>query len=121
MDLQKIKDSNVPHAYFKIQNTWKFHGFLCSKALIEDADNNLYFCELQFEGQQPPFAIRFMEPLSQMPTDTTKPADPITDLKTYSRDQNTLFAVVLKQSGIVEFYFNGIKLFSSASLQGGAS
>jgi hypothetical protein len=46
MDLQKLKDSTIPYAYYQIHNTWKFHGFLCGKALIEDADNNLFFCDV---------------------------------------------------------------------------
>jgi hypothetical protein len=51
----------------------------------------------------------------------SKPEDPIVDLKTYSRDVNTLFAVTLKKSGTFDFYMNGAKLFTSSSASSGAS
>jgi hypothetical protein len=49
LDLQKIKSANVPHGYIQINHNWVFHGFLCGKALIEDAENNLFFCEVAFD------------------------------------------------------------------------
>ena len=43
-------------------------------------------------------------------------SDKIVKVEMYSRDVNSLHALVLKQSKSVDFYYNGAKLFASASL-----
>jgi hypothetical protein len=86
---------------------------LCGKALIEDAENNLFFCEVAFDTSVKPYKIKFNENLSVEPRDNP---DKIIKVQTYSRDVNSLHALVLKQSKTVDFYFNGIKIFVSASV-----
>ena len=104
----------MPHAYISVPYTWVFHGFLCDKALIEDADSNLFFCDILFDTSVQPFGIRFSENLNQASTEKT---DKITKLQTYSRDAGNLHALVLRASKSVDFYFNGAKLFSSTNLK----
>jgi hypothetical protein len=65
---------------------------------------------MAFDTRTLPFKIRLNEPLAYEPTSNFMP-DNITKLETYSKDTNTLYALVLKQSGASEFYLNGIKLF----------
>jgi hypothetical protein len=90
-----------------------FHGFLCGKALVEDAENNLFFCDVSFDTKVKPYQIKFNENMSTEPSDVD---DKIIKVETYSRDANNLHALVLKQSKTVDFYFNGVKLFTSANL-----
>lgn len=61
--------------------------------MIEDADNNLFFCEMQFDTSVKPIRIRFNEPLS---LETHGSVDKIIKIETYTKDANTLFALVLK-------------------------
>jgi hypothetical protein len=98
----------------QIHRNWVFHGFLCGKALIEDAENNLFFCEVAFDTTVKPYTIKFNESMATEVTD--QGSDKIVKVETYSRDVNSLHALVLKQSKSVDFYYNGAKLFASASL-----
>lgn len=93
LDLQKIKEANVPHGHIQINHNWVFHGFLCGKALIEDAENNLFFCDVAFDTSVKPYKIKFNENLSLEPTEMP---DKIIKVQTYSRDVNNLHALVLK-------------------------
>lgn len=81
---------------------------------MEDADNNLFFCEVSLDATKKPIKLRFFEALSQV---SRNDPDRIVKVLTYSRDVNNLYAVVLKESKAVEFYYNGIKLFNSATLE----
>ena len=114
LNLKKLSESDIQYGYVKIPDCWAFHGFLCGKALLEDANNNLFFCEINFDTSQKPIKLRFFEALSQVPISFP---DRIVKVLTYSKDVNILYAVVLKESKAVEFYYNGIKLFNSAPLQ----
>lgn len=111
LDLKSLITNGVQHAYYDIPKNWVFHGFLCGKALIEDAENNLFFCEMNFDATSKPIKIRFNEALCQ---ESTSLPDKIVAMETYTKDDNALYALVLKQSGAIEFYYNGAKLLSSA-------
>lgn len=103
----------MSHAHLSVPHPLIFHGWLCGKALLEDADNNLFFCDVAFDTTSKPMKIRFNEHLATVPS-TDRPADKIVKVLTYSRDVSHLHALVLKQSRTIDFYFNGVKLFSSA-------
>ena len=81
--------------------------------MIEDAENNLFFCDVAFDTSVKPYKIKLNENMSEEPTEIP---DKILKVQTYSRDVNNLHALVLKQSKTVDFYFNGVKIFASASL-----
>ena len=61
LDFTKFKSLDVPYGYTKIPDLWVFHGFLCGKALIEDAENKLYFCDMTFDTTKKPYPINFMD------------------------------------------------------------
>jgi len=62
--------------------------------------------------------VNFLIAFSLSENETTFPI--VFEFKSVSsRDVNTLYALTLKKSGGVDFYFNGVKLFSSTSLSGG--
>lgn len=67
MDLAKIRSSTIPHAFTEIHGSWVFHGFLSGKALIEDADHNLHFSDMNFDTTQRPFKINFGEKMAVVP------------------------------------------------------
>ena len=91
--------------------------------MVEDADHNLHFCDMNFDTSSKPYKITFGENMARIPQSLEDNqilgADQIESLETYSRDTGTLYALTLKKSGGVDFYFNGIKLFSSTSVSGG--
>lgn len=66
------------------------------------------------DATKKPIKLRFFEALSTSPRSSP---DKIVKVLTYSRDADSLYAVVLKESKAVEFYYNGIKLFNSATLE----
>jgi hypothetical protein len=68
MNLSKIKESTIPHAYVAIHGSWTFHGFLAGKALIEDADHNLHFSDMNFDTSSRPFKISFGENIARIPS-----------------------------------------------------
>ena len=68
MNLSKIKESTIPHAYVAIHGNWTFHGFLAGKALIEDADHNLHFSDMNFDTSSSPFKISFGENIARIPS-----------------------------------------------------
>lgn len=64
--MKKLRESNVPHGTLDVPENCVFHGFLCGKALIEDADGNLHFSELLFDMTKQPFTMRVNERLSRL-------------------------------------------------------
>lgn len=66
---------------------------MCGKALIEDAENKLFFCDVAFDTSVKPYKIKFNENMSQEASDSP---DKIIKVQTYSRDVNNLHALVLK-------------------------
>ena len=78
---------------------------------------------MNFNTSSRPYDITFAENMSRVPQQHEDNQilgnDEIIAIETYSRDVNTLYALTLKKSGGVDFYFNGVKLFSSTSLSGG--